>query len=311
LDPPKITTVFATMNRKEVAVTCLRRLLGQTRPLDGVVIADNVSNDGTPGVLREEAARGEVPVEVIEMPENLGNAGGVEAAMERAFADGADAVWILDDDSWPEPDALEAMLGPGWRDDVVRHCLQLKPATREFTWPMYLVAGAGGWKICDSLDDLPDGEILPSRASWTGALLPRRVREAVGPVETGLFIRGEDEDYPRRIASAGFSFEAVRGARLEHPGPEQFVRWSFLGRQLYIEPGLAETKLYYKVRNMVWIKRRESGLPGALAMAAAYAVGLARVDKMSRLRWQVFRLALTDALKGQLGKLDEGRLRRP
>jgi len=308
--PVACAAVFATMNRKEVALTCLRRLLDQTRPLDAVVIADNVSSDGTTEALREEAAGGDTPVEVLEMPENLGNAGGVEAAMARAFAEGADAVWILDDDSWPESGALEAMLVPPWRDDTVRHSLQLKPGSREFTWPMDLVADKGGWLTCDGLDDLPDGEVLPSRASWTGALVPRRVWEEVGPVETGLFIRGEDEDYPRRISSAGFSFEAVRAARLEHPGPENFVRWSFLGRKLYIEPGLAETKLYYKVRNMVWIKRREGGLPAALTMAGAYAVGLAKVDKMTRRRWRVFRIALADGLKGRLGRLDEGRLRR-
>ena len=34
----------------------------------------------------------------------------VRASMDLAFAEGADAVWILDDDSWPRADALAAML---------------------------------------------------------------------------------------------------------------------------------------------------------------------------------------------------------
>jgi len=303
--PMRTTAVFATMNRRDVALTCLRRLLGQSRRPDRIVVADNCSEDGTAETL-EEAGR-EFPgvVEVLRMSENEGNAGGVQAAMDRAFADGADAVWILDDDSWPEFGALEAMLAAEWRDEVVRHCLQLKPGTREFTWPMDLHREGGGWLTCNFLDDLPEGEMLASRASWTGALIPRRVREAVGPVEGGLFIRGEDEDYPRRITAAGFAFEAVRGARLEHPGPEKFVCWSFLGRKLFVEPDLPEWKLYYKVRNMVWIKRREAGLPGALAMAAAYAAGLVRVDQMDASRWRVFRRALADGLAGRLGRMAE------
>ncbi len=293
------------MNRREVALTCLRRLLGQTLRPDRIVVADNVSEDGTADALEEEGREFPGVVEVLRMPENAGNAGGVQAAMDKAFAVGADAVWILDDDSWPEPGALEAMLAVPWRDDVVRHCLQLKPGTREFTWPLDLCREDGGWLTCNGLDDLPDGEVLASRASWTGALVPRRIREEIGPVEGGLFIRGEDEDYPRRITAAGFVFEAVRGARLEHPGPAQVVCWSFLGRKLYIEPGLAEWKLYYKVRNMVWIKRKEGGLPAALAMATAYAAGLARVDRMDAGRWRVFRRALADGLKGRLGRSEE------
>jgi GT2 family glycosyltransferase len=296
------------MNRAAVAVTCLRRLLDGTRPPERVLVADNGSADGTADQLEREGLRCPGVVGVLRMPENLGNAGGVEAAMAEAFAAGAAAVWILDDDSWPEAGALAALLAPGWRDDLVRHCLQLKPGSREFTWPLDLCQAGGGWLTCDGLDDLPPGELLPSRGSWTGALIPRRVRAAVGPVESGLFIRGEDEDYPRRIVAAGFAFEAVRAARLEHPGPERFVRWSLLGRKLYLEPGLAETKLYYKLRNMVWIKRREGGLPAAFAMAASYAIGLARIDTMTPRRWRVFRLALSDGLKGRLGRLDESRL---
>ncbi len=303
-----ITAVFATLDRAAVAVECMRRLLGQTRPPDRVIVADNASADDTVAALGRAAAAAPGLLEVLRLPENRGNAGGVEAALARAFAAGADAAWILDDDSWPQPDALAQLLDGGWRDDVVRHCLQLKPGTREFTWPMDLCRPGGGWLTCDGLDDLPAGGRFASRASWTGALLPRRVREAVGPVEAGLFIRGEDEDYPRRIAAAGFAFEAVRAARLDHPGPARVVRWSCLGRKLYLEPGLAEPKLYYKVRNMVWVKRREGGLPAALAIAAAYALGLARTDAMSPRRWRTFRLALADGLKGRLGRLDEARL---
>lgn len=299
------------MNRSAVAVECVRRLLQQTRPPERVIVADNASGDDTVAAVEATGVACPGVVEVLRLPENLGNAGGVEAALQRAFASGADAAWILDDDSWPQPDALAALLAPSWRDDVVRHCLQLQPGTRTFTWPMDLCRPDGGWLTCDGLDDLPAGNLLPSRASWTGALLPRRVREAVGPVETGLFIRGEDEDYPRRIVAAGFRFEAVCAARLDHPGPERFVRWSLLGRKLYLEPGLAEAKLYYKVRNMIWIKRREGGLAGALAMAGSYALGLAKVDEMNARRWRVFRLALADALAGRLGKLDEKRLNRP
>jgi hypothetical protein len=49
--------VFAgvlSYNRKEIAVICLRALLGQTRPVNQVVVFDNGSTDGTKDYLERE-----------------------------------------------------------------------------------------------------------------------------------------------------------------------------------------------------------------------------------------------------------------
>ena len=72
------------------------------------------------------------------MAENRGNAGGVEEAMEIAFAEEADAVWILDDDSWPRPEALAAMLAEPYDDALVLHPIQIDPANGRFTWPLQI-----------------------------------------------------------------------------------------------------------------------------------------------------------------------------
>ena len=142
--------------------------------------------------------------------------------MELAFAQGADAVWILDDDSWPRAEALEALLEKPWDAGVVRHSLQIDPQTGRFTWPLQVADGTGGWRLVDSLDEMPAGDFVRSRIMWTGALVPREVREAVGPVNGELFIRGEDEEYPWRIEQAGFPQEAVRNAMMDHPGPDEY-----------------------------------------------------------------------------------------
>jgi GT2 family glycosyltransferase len=123
MSPPlSVTAVFATMNRAQTAVECVLALARQTRPPDLVVVADNCSTDDTVEVLENLA---DLPFRLLvrRMRENRGNAGGVEEAMDQAFADGADAVWILDDDSWPRAAALEAMLEGPWEPDIVRHAL--------------------------------------------------------------------------------------------------------------------------------------------------------------------------------------------
>lgn len=290
------------MNRAATAVACVKALAAQTRPPDLVVVADNVSTDDTAAQLDGLAG---LPFDLVvhRMNENRGNAGGVGEAMDIAFTRGADAAWILDDDSWPRPEALAAMLEGTWDPDVVRHALQIDPKTGRFTWPLQVMFEDGSWGLVERMDDLPPGDRIRSRIMWTGALLPREVRESVGPVMEDLFIRGEDEEYPWRFEQAGFSQEAVRGAILDHPGPGDLVEWRFLGRRLFFEPALADWKLYYKVRNMVWLKRRQSGSFHAASMAAAYAVVAVRVDGLHRLA--LVAEAAWDGWTGRLGRWEK------
>lgn len=298
---PQVAAVFATMNRAGVAVACVKALAGQTRPPEMVVVADNQSTDGTPEIL--EALEG-LPFRLVvrRMPDNLGNAGGVREIMDWAFAAGMDAVWILDDDSWPRAEAMEAMLEDGLDTTVVRHPLQIDPKTKRFTWPLQ-IQSRQGWKLVNQTGELPAGKRTRSRISWTGALLPKEVRDAVGPVNGDLFIRGEDEEYPLRIEQAGFPQEAVHGAILDHPGPENVVHWKFLGKNFFFERGLADWKLYYKVRNMVWLKRRQSGPIAALVMALTYAIGACRLDGSRRI--PLLKRAISDGWQGRLGKMRE------
>ena len=296
----RVAAIFATMNRAETAKACVLALARQTSPPEWVMVADNCSTDDT---VRALVSLEDLPFTLVvhRMPENRGNAGGVEAAMERAFGAGADAVWILDDDSWPREAALAAMMDGEWDPRVVRHALQIDPSTGKFTWPLQIDDGQGGWRLAWSEQELPDGPKVRSRISWTGALLPREVRESVGPVTGDLFIRGEDEEYPWRIEQAGFSQEAIRGAVMDHPGPQNVVHWQFLGKSFFFERGLADWKLYYKVRNMVWLKRKQAGNLRAISMASAYAFAATLIDGPRRI--PLLCRAIRDGWRGRLGKM--------
>lgn len=296
---PRIAAVFATMNRAATAVACVRALAAQTCPPDLVVVADNDSQDDTANSLEKLA---ELPFQLVvhRMLGNRGNAGGVEEAMDLAFSQGADAVWILDDDSWPQPDALFALLKGGLNPDVVRHSLQIDPKTGCFTWPLQISDGPDKWMLVNTLQGMPCSDFVKSRSMWTGALVPHKVRETVGPVNGELFIRGEDEEYPWRIEQAGFGFEAATSSILDHPGPDHVVSFQLFGKSFFFERELADWKLYYKIRNMVWLKRKQSGSVKAFAMAIAYALATVRIDGAQRLPlvWD----AILDGWQGRLGK---------
>jgi GT2 family glycosyltransferase len=295
---PRVAVVFATMNRAATAVACTKALAAQTRPPELVVVADNLSRDETVAALEGMM---ELPFDLVvhRMTENRGNAGGVQEAMDLAFARGADFVWILDDDSIPRTDALRAMLAVDLESSVVRHAIQIDPKCGRLTWPMW-VRDARGWSLVEDVATFSETEWVETRASWTGAMISRQVRDAVGPVNGDLFIRGEDEEYPWRISEAGFSFAGITGALLDHPGAENIIHWSLFGKNLFIEPSLADWKLYYKIRNMVWLKRRQAGILAALAMAVAYSLAVSWIDGTRRL--PVIREAVGDGWHGRLGR---------
>ena len=47
---------------------------------------------------------------LAELGANYGGAGGFAYGMAQALAHGADLIWLMDDDTVPEPGALEALL---------------------------------------------------------------------------------------------------------------------------------------------------------------------------------------------------------
>lgn len=286
------------MARPEVAATCVRRLLAQTRRPSSIVVCLNDVDDGTKERIQVLDAEG-VELVLLEPGENLGNAGGVQRAMDRAFADGAEAVWILDDDSWPEPGALEALVSAELSEPVVRTSLVVDPETGQPSWP-FQVEEEGRWVLRTGIPK--ERSPVKVRRSWLGAMIPRKVYEVVGPVNGELFLRGEDEDYPRRIERAGFEVYLVPGSVLHHPPGGEVHEWQLMGRSVVLEKELSGVKLYYRLRNAWWILRRDEGTLAALALAAAHVGILLRnaPDKRDALSvaWQAGR----DAWRGRLGR---------
>lgn len=301
LTPPRIAAVFACYNRRATALECVRRLQAQTRPPDLVVVGDNASTDGTPEALR---SLNWDRLTVVDTGDNLGNAGGVRVAMDHAFSLGADAVWILDDDSWPREGALEALLAGGFDPRLVRHSLQIDPVGGHYSWPLPLRDPSGQWHTIQHPREWPGAERAESRASWTGAMVPRAAWEKAGPVLGELFIRGEDEEYPRRLAAAGFRFEAVRDSVLDHPSAKNLRCWTLGGKEFWFETGLEDWKFYYEVRNTTWLMFQEGSSFKAWAIALLHAWATLLHDGWSASRFVTWRAAVSDARANRLGRRD-------
>jgi GT2 family glycosyltransferase len=104
--PPRVVAVVVTWNRLELLRESLAAVLGQSRAPDAVLVVDNASTDGTADAVRT----GFPAVRLATLTQNTGGAGGFAYGLALALADAADLVWLMDDDTVPEPDALRALL---------------------------------------------------------------------------------------------------------------------------------------------------------------------------------------------------------
>lgn len=104
-----LTIVITTFNRSGF----LAGLLQSIRALDpapaGVLVVDNASTDDTAGVVEAARADFPVPLQSIRLETNTGGAGGFAAGTEAALANGAQWLWLMDDDVEVLPHAVAAL----------------------------------------------------------------------------------------------------------------------------------------------------------------------------------------------------------
>ncbi|UAW98691.1 glycosyltransferase family 2 protein [Halopseudomonas nanhaiensis] len=213
----KIFAVVLTYNRKDLLKRSLDAIYAQTRPCDGVIVIDNASTDGTEQMLLQQ----QYPLlKVYVLSENIGASGGFNAGFRIAYKNGADFVWMMDDDVIPEPDAL----------------LRLEEAdavlTREGIDRSYLLSTAftekGQVTNSPHLDDrlnrikyqnwpltLQYGVVPVRRATFVSILVPRSTLREHGLPLASMFIWGEDSEYTLRVTEDAPGF-LVGASKVQH-----------------------------------------------------------------------------------------------
>lgn len=195
----RVTAVVVTYNRKALLRECLAALGAQTRPCDRVLVVDNASADGTP-----EVVRGEFPAaDLLVLPENAGGAGGFHAGLRDAHADGADWMWLMDDDTIPAPTALAELLdAPDALEGLPRPLLLASKVvwTDGRLHPMNL-SGLG--RDAAHFIEGCGRHLVPLRtATFVSLLVHRSAVDEFGLPLAHYFIWSDDIEYTARITRA-------------------------------------------------------------------------------------------------------------
>jgi rhamnopyranosyl-N-acetylglucosaminyl-diphospho-decaprenol beta-1,3/1,4-galactofuranosyltransferase len=245
-DQPRVTAVVVTYNRRDLLLEALAAVAAQSRAPDAVIVVDNASTDGTAAAVRARFPA----VRLAELTSNTGGAGGFAYGMSLALADGAGLIWLMDDDTVPEPDALRALLAA--RD---RH-----------PGPPVLVASRVVWT---------DGRAHPMntpRAKPFVSKAERLAAEAVGctPVRSASFVsilveaeacrvRGLPQaDYFLWNDDFEFTTRLLRGnAGLLCPASVAVHKTAAFGGT-NTDPG--RERFFYEVRNKIWMLKTRAPL---------------------------------------------------
>ena len=101
----QVTIIVVTFNRSGYLSRLLDTISAMTDPPSRVIVVDNASTDDTSEVVRDSS----LPATVLRyerLEKNTGGAGGFSSGMAFALEEGADWIWIMDDDVEVIPDAL-------------------------------------------------------------------------------------------------------------------------------------------------------------------------------------------------------------
>ena len=219
------------------AGACLRRL-AEVAPIARRLLVDNEAGEDSGADVPDGTA-------VVGLSDNRGFAGGANAGLAQAFAEGASHALLLNDDVLVEAGCVEALVAAAGDGGAASPRIDGPPGIAFVGGELELVRGFGR-HVEGARDYLSGACLCISRRAW----------EVVGPFNEELFLYYEDVEWCLRARSLGVPLTVALDARAGHSG----------GASSGGQKG--ETWAYYSTRNRLWLLEVERGARVARREAA-------------------------------------------
>lgn len=255
-ETPLVTIVLVNWNGRQDTLDCLRSLSSIDYPRDrvAVVLVDNGSSDGSVDAVR--AGFPGVRIVANETNERFARANNQGIAIARN--DGADFVLLLNNDTEVANDFLSRLVEAAASDDRIG----MVGAKIYFHSSPDVLWYAGGvvslWRGLIAHEGIRrrdrgqyDARRDTGYVTACCVLASRACVEAIGGLDDGYFIYGEDADWSQRARAAGFRVVFEPRARLWHK-----VSSSSGGKD--VAGGLTPFKIYHKTRSMFRFFKRHA-----------------------------------------------------
>ena len=211
-----VFAIIVTYNRKALLRECLEAVLGQSHTPSAVIVINNASTDGTAEMLEAEFAD---RVTRVNMAQNVGGGGGFYHGMQLAYQAGADWLWLMDDDGYPEHHSLAAMMSPINTKSlaVMNPLVVCRNNSDELSFGLEM-NGAIEMSVRRVLEHLgPSRQFLGQINPFNGTLISRVAVEKIGFPRYEMFIWGDEVDYAYRMKKAGLKIATITDSIHRHP----------------------------------------------------------------------------------------------
>jgi len=249
-----IICVIVTYNRLALLKEAIEAVRKQTYPVSKIIIVDNKSTDDTPAYLSTLA---DDPLfQIRTLPENTGGSGGFSEGIKLAAHQHPDWIWLMDDDTIPNNDALERMM-PFAKDDRIGYINSLVLWTDGTPHLMNGVKLNPDKKVHDSISAATGirKEAFESiiMASFVSLLIRGDIPWKIGLPYKEFFIWCDDAEYTGRISNSGYYGVRASDSIVIHKTAVNYVS------SLKTMPAAQAWKMYYGVRNESFLRRKRKG----------------------------------------------------
>ncbi len=232
-----VSIVVLNYNGKNVLRECLESVLRSTYRDIEVIVVDNASTDGSPGIVRSYSPT----LPLVENPKNLGYAAGNNKGIDISKGQ---LIFLINNDIFLDPDCVSELV-----------CATARYPSAGFLQPKILFSNSprinsagnfihvAGFGLCRGIGETDRGQYEDEQeigfASGAALLFRKEVLSQVGHLDPYYFGYNEDTDWGWRAALFGWKSVYVPAAIVHHVGS---VSW---------ERSLTPTKFYFLERNRI------------------------------------------------------------
>lgn len=243
-----IHVIIVTYNAMKWAERCFSSLRTSSVPVKCIVI-DNGSTDGTQEYIKKYFPE----VDFTQSPQNLGFGKANNTGIEKAYKEGADFFYLMNQDAWIYPDSFQKLLDvynayPDKNQLGILSPIHMDGSEKKLDifFERYLARNTPDNRIFsdsfnNSLKDYYEIDFV-NAAHW---LLPKATIEEIGGFNPYFFHYSEDYEYVQRISFFRKKIIVCTSSRVVHDGKQDFHKTSHINalrvqrEQRYLNPELA------------------------------------------------------------------------
>jgi len=256
---PLVISVILNSSRRDDTLECLGSLLGNSYQNQKVIVLDNHSTDGSVAAIREAYP----DVQILSLEQNLGYAGNNNVGIEIAIEQGADWVFVLNEDIVLDRECLAKLIEVGESDPQIGI---LGPMVYHHDEPN-IIQSAGGmlgeyWEsIHLGKNETDQGQFTkPHSVEWISGcaiLVRRQAIDQAGMLDGNYFIYWEETEWCIRVRRAGWKIIHVPQAHIWHKGVKRDYQpkpsFTYYGTRNHLLT-LAKHRAPLYVRLYIWMQ---------------------------------------------------------